>query len=127
MQGSDLEQAKFLIKCFIRIRQWLMLSLLFLSFFISSVATAKVTNIPIKRSIATQPITALEVIAVVKSFFTGRILSINEKRTYESPDCHQVKLLEEKGEFQVIKVGFSKKNVKIKEQKKSTTEVSNKP
>lgn len=121
MRKSYIDKPQFLMK------RWLMLSILFTCFFISSVATAEVTNLPIKRSIATQPITALEVIAVVKSFFSGRILSINKKTTYKTPDCHQVKLLEDKGEFQIIRLGCQIVNVKQTEQKKATTEVSNKP
>ena len=116
MRKCKLQQPQFFRLS--KIKKWLAISLLFLSILIPSIASAKVTNLPIKRTIATQPITALEVIAVVKSFFTGRILSINEKRTYESPDCHQVKLLEEKGEFQVIKIGCSKTKVVQKEKSK---------
>ena len=66
---------------------------------------AEVLNIPLERSIATQPITTLEVIAIVKTLLNGRVLSIKKKSSYSNPDCHSVKFLEDKGEFQVIKVG----------------------
>lgn len=73
--------------------------------FATSYATAEVINIPLHRSIATQPITSLEVIAIVKSLLNGRVLSIKKLSSYNNPDCHQVKLLEDKGEFQIIRLG----------------------
>ncbi len=66
---------------------------------------AEVINIPIHRTIATQPITELEIIAIVKSMLNGRVLSIKKQSSYTNPDCHQVKLLEDQGEFQIIKLG----------------------
>ncbi len=69
------------------------------------VANAEVLNIPLQRVIATQPITSLEIIAIVKSLLNGRVLSIKKHSSYRNPDCHTVKFLEDKGEFQVIKVG----------------------
>jgi hypothetical protein len=66
---------------------------------------AEVINIPLQRSIATQPITTLEVVAIVKTLLSGRVLSIKKQSSYRNPDCHTVKFLEDKGEFQVIRVG----------------------
>ncbi len=66
---------------------------------------AEVISIPIKRTIATQPITQLEVIAMVKTILNGRVLSIKKQSSYTNPDCHHVKFLEDKGEFQMIKLG----------------------
>ena len=76
---------------------------------LSSVAThtvqAEVISIPISRSVATQPITRLEIIAMVKTILNGRVLSIKKQSSYTNPDCHHVKFLEDQGEFQMIKVG----------------------
>lgn len=76
---------------------------------LSSVAThtvqAEVISIPIARSVATQPITTLEIIAMVKTILNGRVLSIKKQSSYTNPDCHHVKFLEDQGEFQMIKVG----------------------
>ena len=66
---------------------------------------AEVISIPIKRTIATQPITQLEVIAIVKTILNGRVLSIKKQSSYTNPDCHLVKFLEDQGEFQMIKLG----------------------
>lgn len=72
---------------------------------ISQSVQAEVLNIPIKRSVATQPISKLEVISTVKTLFNGRVLSLRKKSTYTNPDCHHVKFLEDKGEFQLITIG----------------------
>lgn len=82
-----------------------------LAFFGSSLSYAEVINVPVKRAVATQPITSLEVIAIVKSLLNGRILSIKKRSSYTNPDCHLVKLLEDKGEFQMIKVGCHVENI----------------
>jgi len=71
----------------------------------SQLCRAEVINIPVKRAVATQPITTLEIIAIVKSLLHGRILSVRKQSSYSNPDCHLVKLLEDKGEFQLIKLG----------------------
>lgn len=76
-----------------------------LSFLAPQIASAEIINIPLQRVVATQPITSLEVIAIVKSLLNGRVLSIKKQSSYSNPDCHTVKFLEDKGEFQVIKVG----------------------
>ena len=68
-------------------------------------AHAEVISIPIKRTIATQPITQLEVIAIVKTILNGRVLSVKKQSSYTNPDCHHVKFLEDQGEFQMIKLG----------------------
>ncbi len=73
-----------------------------------SVAIAKEINIPVHRSIKNQPLTKLEVVALVKSKHKGRILSVKKRPTYTHPDCHYVKILELKGEFKFIKVGCKK-------------------
>ena len=67
--------------------------------------SAGVLSIPVQRSIATQPITTLEIMAIVKTLFSGRVLSIKKFSSYSNPDCHYVKFLEDKGEFQMIRVG----------------------
>ena len=83
-----------------------MLSAVFcFSILVTHTANAEVINIPLQRVVATQPITSLEVISIVKSLLNGRILSIKKQSSYSNPDCHTVKLLEDEGEFQVIKVG----------------------
>ena len=78
---------------------------------ISQAVHADDINIPIKRSIATQPVTQLEVIAIVKSFLNGRVLSVKKHSTYTNPDCHHVKFLEDQGEFQMIKLGCYIENI----------------
>ncbi len=70
-----------------------------------SAANAEGLNIPIQRSVSTQPINTLEVVSAVKTLLNGRILSVKKKATYANPDCHLVKFLEDKGEFQLITVG----------------------
>ena len=67
--------------------------------------SAGVLNIPVKRAIATQPITTLEIMAIMKELFNGRVLFIKKFSSYSNPDCHYVKILEDKGEFQMIKIG----------------------
>ncbi len=74
--------------------------------------SAKTLTIPVQRPVATQPITKLEIIAIVKSLLSGRVLSIKKISSYSNPDCHLVKFLEDKGEFQIIKLGcFSDSNL----------------
>lgn len=83
-------------------------------FFGSSVfqsANAEVISIPLHREIATQPITKLEVIAIVKTLLNGRVLSVKKQSTYSNPDCHHVKFLEDRGEFQFIQLGCFEKNI----------------
>ena len=71
----------------------------------AQVAHGEVLSIPISRTIATQPISALEIISTIKTELNGRILSLKKKSTYTNPDCHHVKFLEDKGEFQLITIG----------------------
>jgi len=81
-------------------------SILFcISILLPQIANAEVINIPLQRVVATQPITSLEIISIVKSLLSGRVLSIKKQSSYSNPDCHTVKFLEDKGEFQVIKIG----------------------
>ncbi len=82
----------------------LLLTVLVLSSLISTV-NAGGLNIPIQRSVSTQPINTLEVVSAVKTLLSGRVLSVKKKATYANPDCHLVKFLEDKGEFQLITVG----------------------
>ncbi len=83
----------------------LLSSVLATCLFISPLASAEVLNIPVKRAVPTQPVTTLEIVAIVKSLLSGRVLSIKKQASYSNPDCHHVKLLEDKGEFQLIKLG----------------------
>lgn len=95
-----------LLERLMRLLVSLLAPLLFcLSILLPQVANAEVINIPLQRVIATQPITSLEIISIVKSLLSGRVLSIKKQSSYSNPDCHTVKFLEDKGEFQVIKVG----------------------
>lgn len=90
-------------------------ALLCSSLLITQSVHAEVISIPLQRSVATQPITTLEIVSIVKSLLNGRILSIKKQSSYTNPDCHSVKFLEDEGEFQVIKVGcFSDKIVQTK-------------
>lgn len=66
---------------------------------------AEVITMPIKRAIATQPITELEIIAMINSIFDGDVLAVKKQATHLTPDCHFVKFLEARGEFQMIEVG----------------------
>ena len=97
------------VRFFNPLRQTLLSSILAtvfcFSFFVPQIANAEIINIPLQRVVATQPITSLEIIAIVKSLLNGRVLSIKKQSSYSNPDCHTVKFLEDKGEFQVIKVG----------------------
>jgi hypothetical protein len=72
---------------------------------IHQTANAEVISIPIQRSVATQPVTQLEVIAIVKTILNGRVLSVKKQSSYTNPDCHHVKFLEDDGEFQMIELG----------------------
>lgn len=75
-------------------------------------ALAGVIYLPIRRTNAKQPITKLEVVALVKSKIKGRILSVKKRSKYKYPDCFHVKMLEHNGEYQLIKVGCSKKTTR---------------
>ncbi len=68
-------------------------------------ARAEVLIMPIQRAIPTQPVTKLEIVALIKSVLNGRVLSLKKKSTYTNPDCHHVKFLEDKGEFHMIQIG----------------------
>lgn len=82
------------------------------SFFITSTSAAGTIYIPVHRTIKNQPITKLEVVSLVKAKHKGRVLLVKKRATYSSPDCHHVKLLENSGEFQMIKVGCRKKSAR---------------
>lgn len=68
-------------------------------------AYAEVIALPVQRVIPTQPITKLEIVAMIKSMLRGRVLAVKKQSTYTNPDCHHVKFLEDKGEFYMIKIG----------------------
>lgn len=72
---------------------------------------AEVITMPIHRAIPTQPITTLEVVALIKTILSGRVLAVKKSSTYSNPDCHHVKFLEDKGEFQMINVGCFVDNI----------------
>jgi len=74
-------------------------------------AQAEVILMPIHRTIPTQPITKLEVVGMVKSILSGRVLSVKKQSTYANPDCHHIKFLEDKGEFHIIELGCFINNI----------------
>ena len=77
-----------------------------LSFITSASIFAEDIELPLKRAIATQSITSLEVISTVKTLVgNGRVLSIKKQSSYSNPDCHHVKALSQGGELQNIKLG----------------------
>ena len=77
-----------------------------LSFFYSATVFAEDIELPLKRIIATQSVTKLEVISTVKTIMgNGRVLSIKKRSSYSNPDCHHVKALSQDGELQNIKLG----------------------
>ena len=76
------------------------------SFLYSANVFAEDIELPLKRIIATQPVTRLEVISMVKNLLgQSRVLSIKKQSSYSNPDCHHVKALSESGELQNIKLG----------------------
>lgn len=79
--------------------------------FTTHLLSAEDIIIPVKRSVATQPITTLEIMSIVKTLLNGRVLYVKKKSTYTNPDCHYVKFLEDQGEFQIIKLGCFEKNI----------------
>ncbi len=95
---------KLMRKHSLSLKTLLLSCLLSIGLLFSSLASAEVIHIPVKRTISTQPITSLEIIAIVKTLLNGRVLSIKKQASYSNPDCHYVKLLEDKGEFQMIKL-----------------------
>jgi len=77
-----------------------------LSSFYSATIFAEDIELPLKRAIATQSITKLEVISTVKTLLAnGRVLSIKKRSSYSNPDCHHVKALSQDGELLNIKIG----------------------
>ena len=89
----------------LKLKALLFSCMIFVGILSNQSAIAEDINIPIKRVVATQPVTKLEIISIVKSLLSGRILNIRKLSSYNNPDCHHVKLLEDKGEFQIIKLG----------------------
>jgi len=91
-------------KYFLILMKIIMLSTI--SFVYSASAFAEDIELPLKRIIATQSVTKLEVISTVKTLMgDGRVLSIKKKSSYSNPDCHHVKALSQNGELQNIKLG----------------------
>jgi len=90
-----------------------LLLMLMLSIFQTTFQSAKaeVILMPIHRTIPTQPITKLEVVGMVKSILSGRVLSIKKQPTSANPDCHHIKFLEDRGEFHIIEVGCFINNI----------------
>jgi hypothetical protein len=82
----------------------LMASAICASSFAMLSSSAEEFNLPLQRSIASQPITKLEVISAVKALLEGRVLSVKKKSSYTNPDCYHVKFLENQGELQLIKL-----------------------
>ena len=94
-----------------RLQAFLLLIILSLSQVTIQTAQAEVISMPIQRVVPTQPITKLEIIALIKSFLSGRVLAVKKQSTYSNPDCHHVKFLEDHGEFQMIRVGCFVENI----------------
>jgi len=77
--------------------------------FLTSVVSAGVFHLSLKRTNANEPISKLEVVSrVKKSKYKGRILSVKKQRTYKYPDCFHVKVLQIDGEYLLIKVACRK-------------------
>ena len=73
------------------------------------VNTAEVMHkISMTRANPTQPISRDAILSMVKSKYSGRILSVQEKPKPEFPDCHIVKMLSLDGEYLTIDVACSK-------------------
>jgi len=89
-------------------KKFLLIAIAASSLLLTNVTFAGVIYLKAKRSDANHPITKLEVVALVKSKLKGRILSVKKQRTYKYPDCYHVKLLQNDGEFQLIKVACRK-------------------
>jgi len=68
----------------------------------SLAASAEVINLKLPR-INNNPITKLEVVALIKSAIQGRILSV-KRHSGGNPDCHYVKILRKDGEYILVKV-----------------------
>jgi len=94
-----------------RLQAFLLLIILSTSQLILQKAQAEVILMPIHRDVPTQPITRLEVVAMIKTILNGRVLALKKQSTYTNPDCHHVKFLEDKGEFHMIKIGCFVENV----------------
>lgn len=88
-----------------RLQAILLLIILSTSQIIFQKAQAEVIIMPIQRAVPTQPITTLEIVAMIKTILSGRVLAVKKQSSYTNPDCHHVKFLEDKGEFQMIKIG----------------------
>ncbi len=77
--------------------------------FLTNVVSAGVFHLSLKRTKANEPISKLEVVSrIKKSKYKGRILSVKKQRTYKYPDCYHVKMLQDDGEYLLIKVACRK-------------------
>ena len=94
-----------------RLQAFLLLIILSSSQLTFQTAQAEIISMPIQRVVPTQPITELEIIAMIKSILSGRVLAVKKQSTYANPDCHHVKFLEDRGEFQMIEIGCFVENV----------------
>ncbi len=94
-----------------RLRAFLLLIILSNSQIHTQTAQAEVIIMPIQRAIPTQPITTLEIVAMIKTILNGRVLALKKQSTYTNPDCHHVKFLEDKGEFHMIQIGCFVDNI----------------
>jgi len=77
----------------------------------SALLKRSVVKIPLdKKENSNKPASKLEIIAAVKSKYTGKIeiLSIRKKHKSYGKNCHYVKMLDGKGEFIEIKVACKK-------------------
>jgi len=88
-----------------RLRAFLLFIFLSISQLNFQSAHAEVILMPIQRAIPTQPVTSLEIVAMIKTILNGRVLALKKQSTYTNPDCHHVKFLEDKGEFHMIQIG----------------------
>lgn len=68
-----------------------------------------VVKIPLEKK-DNKPASKLEIIAAVKSKYSGKIeiLSIRKQHKSHGKNCHHVKMLDSKGEFIEIQVGCKK-------------------
>ncbi|MBU0655514.1 MAG: hypothetical protein KJ914_10345 [Gammaproteobacteria bacterium] len=73
---------------------------------VSSAASAADTKykISMKRANPAEPISRDGILSAVKSKYKGRILSVQEKPSPSTPDCHIVRMLSLDGEYMTIQV-----------------------
>lgn len=76
----------------------------------SALMKRAVIKIPLDKKDSNKPASKLEIIAAVKSKYTGKIeiLSIRKKHKSYGKNCHYVKMLDSKGEFIEIRIACKK-------------------